>query len=60
LLGIALSGSGPSVVALVTDNFEEIGKSIAAHFQSAGLSATIRCLSVLGYGSTITTILREK
>jgi homoserine kinase len=60
LLGIALSGSGPSVVALVTDNFEEIGKSIAAHFQSAGLSATIRCLSVLGHGSTTSTILREK
>jgi homoserine kinase len=60
LLGIALSGAGPAVVALATENFNEIGKSIAAHFESAGLSATIRCLSVPDHGSTITANPREK
>jgi homoserine kinase len=54
LLGIALSGAGPSVVALATENFDEIGKSIAAHFETAGLSTTIRCLSVPDHGSTTT------
>jgi homoserine kinase len=60
LLGIALSGAGPSVVALATERFDEIGKSIAAHFARAGLSATIRCLSVPDHGLTTTKNLREK
>ncbi len=57
LLGIALSGAGPTVVALATERFDEIGKSIAAHFERAGLSATIRCLSVPDRGQTTTTQL---
>jgi homoserine kinase len=60
LLGIALSGAGPSVVALATENFDEIGKSIAARFENAGLGATIRCLSVPDHGSTTTANSREK
>jgi homoserine kinase len=60
LLGIALSGAGPSVVALATEHFDEIGKSIAAHFENAGLSATIRCLSVPDHGSTTTANSRGK
>ena len=35
LLGIALSGAGPSIVALVDDNEEEIGARIASCFRSA-------------------------
>jgi homoserine kinase len=53
LLGIALSGSGPSVIALATDHFEAIGKSIAHHFERHGLAATIRCLEVSSDGHTI-------
>ncbi len=60
LLGIALSGAGPSVVALATERFGEIGKSISAHFESAGLSATIRCLSVPDHGLTTTANSQEK
>ncbi|MGD0543843.1 MAG: homoserine kinase [Candidatus Acidiferrales bacterium] len=60
LLGIALSGAGPSVVALATEHFDEIGKSIAAHFENAGLGATIRCLSVPDHGSTTTANSRGK
>jgi len=60
LLGIALSGAGPTVVALATERFDEIGKSIAAHFERAGLSATIRCLSVPDRGQTTTTQLARE
>ena len=46
LLGIALSGAGPSVVALATERFEEIGKAIAEHFRRNKLSAEIRSLAI--------------
>jgi homoserine kinase len=35
LLGLALCGSGPSVTALATAGFDEIGKAIAACFEHA-------------------------
>ena len=35
LLGLALSGSGPSVAALATAGFDEIGKAIAGCFEHA-------------------------
>jgi homoserine kinase len=56
LLGIALSGAGPSVVGLATDHFDEIGKSIATHFEHDGLSATIRFLEVSEAGQTMTNV----
>jgi len=43
LLGIALSGAGPSIVALVESNEEEIGERIANCFKVA---STIRTLDV--------------
>jgi len=52
LLGVALSGSGPSVIALATDHFEEIGKSIAHEFARHHLSCTVKCLSVSDSGLT--------
>jgi homoserine kinase len=53
LLGIALSGSGPSIIALATDRFDAIGKSVAHHFELQRLAATIRCLNVAPDGYTI-------
>ena len=53
LLGLALSGAGPSVVALATAGFDEIGKTIAARFERAGLAATIRFLEVAQDGISI-------
>lgn len=44
MLGIALSGSGPSVVALAMAQFEEIGRSVAGCFQRAGVQSTVRVL----------------
>jgi homoserine kinase len=54
LLGIALSGAGPSVIALTTDHFDAIGKSIAHHFARHHLASTIRCLDVAPDGHTLT------
>ncbi|HUO35901.1 MAG TPA: hypothetical protein VMU43_12995, partial [Candidatus Acidoferrum sp.] len=44
LLGIALSGSGPSVVALAMAQFEEIGRTISGCFQRAGVISSVRVL----------------
>ncbi|MGH9960552.1 MAG: hypothetical protein ACREBC_26105, partial [Pyrinomonadaceae bacterium] len=42
----ALSGSGPTVVALATGNFEEIGNRIAKCFHRRELEVTMRLLEV--------------
>lgn len=44
LVGIALSGSGPSVVALAMAQFEEIGRTMSGCFQRAGVASTVRIL----------------
>jgi homoserine kinase len=44
LLGIALSGAGPSVIALATDRFDEIGKAIASNFERHGIASSVRRL----------------
>jgi homoserine kinase len=46
LLGVALSGSGPSVIALARDRLDEIGETIANSFRSHGMPATVRLLEV--------------
>jgi homoserine kinase len=46
LIGIALSGAGPSIVALVDDNDDEIGARVASCFEARGIEATIRVLEV--------------
>lgn len=46
LLGIALSGAGPSILALARENFEEIGKAIAGSFQRQNIRTTVRLLEV--------------
>jgi homoserine kinase len=46
LLGLALSGAGPSVVALAQDHFEEIGAAIGQRFQRYGVSARVLQLEI--------------
>src|SRR5216683_6243935 len=46
LVGVALSGSGPSVIALALDHLPEIGETIANSFRSHGMPATVRLLEV--------------
>jgi homoserine kinase len=52
LLGVALSGAGPSVVALATERIDEIGKTIARCFERHGLSPAIRNLEAAQEGLT--------
>jgi len=46
LVGVALSGSGPSVIALAHDHLPAIGEAIANNFRSHGMPATVRLLEV--------------
>ncbi len=46
LVGVALSGSGPSVIALARDHLPKIGEAIANNFRSHGMPATVRLLEV--------------
>ena len=53
LLGLALSGAGPSVIALATSHFAEIGQAIAGQFERKNIQSTIRHLKVANQGQTI-------
>ena len=53
LVGIALSGSGPSVIAFASERFTEIGKAIGNSFRRHGLRATVRLLEVDGEGQKV-------
>ncbi len=44
LLGVCLSGAGPSILALAADHAEEIGASLGALYERMGVSHTIRIL----------------
>ena len=46
LLGVCLSGAGPSIVALAERNFEEIGRVLRNTFRETGLECCVRHLKV--------------
>ena len=46
LLGLALSGSGPTIIALALGRFQEIGERIASNFRRHGMGVTVRLLDV--------------
>ena len=52
LLGIALSGAGPSIVALVDTNEEEIGDRVASCFRAHKIESTVRILEADNDGVT--------
>jgi len=52
LLGIALSGAGPSIVALVDGNEDEIGDRLASCFRAHKIESTIRILEADNDGVT--------
>lgn len=56
LVGVALSGAGPTVVALATQNFDVIAGYLADKFAAAGLETTTRILNSDDEGI----LLREK
>jgi homoserine kinase len=46
LLGVALSGAGPTVIALAHENLQEIGKEISSSFEKHGIPTRIMELEV--------------
>jgi homoserine kinase len=46
LLGLALSGAGPSILALVQNNFEQIGEAISRPFHQQHIGTIVRLLEV--------------
>lgn len=50
VLGIALSGAGPSILALVEKNEDEIGKRLASCFKAHKIESTTRILEVDNHG----------
>lgn len=53
LLGVALSGAGPSIVALVDDNEKAIGNKIASCFRAHKIQSTVRVLDVDNEGCRV-------
>jgi homoserine kinase len=53
LLGVALSGAGPSAIALATDRFDEIGRAIAARFERNGVASAIRVMEAAQEGLSL-------
>jgi homoserine kinase len=53
LIGVALSGSGPTVFALATSNFADVAKAIGDCFESRGIECTSRMVEVEKEGRVI-------
>ncbi|HKP86814.1 MAG TPA: homoserine kinase, partial [Blastocatellia bacterium] len=53
LLGVALSGAGSTVAAFITENGEEIARSLRAPFEAAGLRARTLEVAVDNRGRVI-------
>jgi homoserine kinase len=53
LIGVALSGSGPTVFALATSNFEEVAKTLSRGFESRGIECAWRIVEVEKAGRVI-------
>ncbi|KAH8771222.1 GHMP kinase [Hyaloscypha sp. PMI_1271] len=54
LCGICLSGAGPTILALATENFEGIAKVILEMFKKTGIECTWKLLEPAEEGMTVT------
>lgn len=53
LLGICLSGAGPTILALATTNFKEIAETIIARFKGQGIVCDWELLEPAQDGATV-------
>ena len=53
LLGICLSGAGPTILALATNNFESIASVIIDRFRQEGISCEWKVLEPAEDGATV-------
>ncbi|KAJ5643049.1 Homoserine kinase [Penicillium longicatenatum] len=56
LLGICLSGAGPTILALATENFDQIADRIIAQFASNNITCQWKLLEPAQAGTTVTEI----
>jgi homoserine kinase len=56
LLGICLSGAGPTILALATENFEVIANGIIGRFKQEGISCEWKVLEPAEDGTTVTEV----
>lgn len=55
LLGICLSGAGPTILALATDNFDRIGNEVTAFWrEKGGVECDWKLLDITTDGATCT------
>ncbi len=54
LLGICLSGAGPTILALATDHFEVIAQVIVEKFKVKGIACEWKVLEPAEDGATVT------
>ncbi|CAN6615063.1 homoserine kinase [Trichomonascus vanleenenianus] len=54
LLGICLSGAGPTILALATENFEGIANEILKRFTNRGIKCSWRLLDLAKDGAVVT------
>ncbi len=55
-IGASLSGAGPTVLALATENFDSIGNSMVEAFEKEGVKAEYRVLDINEEGANIEVI----
>lgn len=53
LLGICLSGAGPTILALATDNFEAIANHLLVQFSKEGITCDWKLLDLATDGTTV-------
>lgn len=56
LVGICLSGAGPTILALAIDNFDAIAKAIQTVFEkqaNGGIKSKVKILEIVGDGAQI-------
>jgi len=53
LLGICLSGAGPTILALATDHFEEIADRIISRFEAQKIACQWKLLEPAEEGATV-------
>jgi homoserine kinase len=60
LLGICLSGAGPTILALATENFDSIAEHLLSEFKKEGITCDWKLLEPAHDGATVTNSLNAK
>jgi homoserine kinase len=53
VLGVSLSGAGPTILALATDHFEQIGQRLVSHFEDRNIRCEWRLLEPAQEGAVV-------